>query len=88
MEPVGNDRLPQPVVSAVVTNALIHAGRDVDIRLRAFADHARPEVRDSGSNPPAPSPLASSEDENSEAEHGRGLLMVEALAEPWNSSPD
>ncbi|MEU1200023.1 SpoIIE family protein phosphatase [Streptomyces sp. NPDC005813] len=78
----------QLVISEIVTNALIHAGSDVDVRLRAYADHVRLEVRDSDSNPPVPSPLASSEESNSEAEHGRGLLIVEALAEPWDSSPN
>ncbi|MFF4693943.1 ATP-binding protein [Streptomyces sp. NPDC001307] len=71
-----------------MTNGLIHAGSDVDVRLRAFADHVRLEVRDSDSNPPVPSPLALREEENVEAEHGRGLLIVEALAGVWNSSPN
>ncbi|MGD1221659.1 SpoIIE family protein phosphatase [Streptomyces krungchingensis] len=78
----------QLVISEIVTNALIHAGSDVDVRLRAFTDHVRLEVRDSDSNPPVPSPLASSQESNSEAEHGRGLLIVEALTEPWSSSPN
>jgi GAF domain-containing protein/anti-sigma regulatory factor (Ser/Thr protein kinase) len=76
------------IVSEMVTNALIHAGSDVDVRLRAFADHLRLEVRDSDSNPPIPSPLSLTEEENAEAEHGRGLLIVEALADTWNSSPN
>jgi anti-sigma regulatory factor (Ser/Thr protein kinase) len=72
----------------VVTNALIHAGSDVDVRLRAFDDHVRLEVRDSRSNPPVPSPLALSEEDNAEAEHGRGLLIVDALGGEWNSFPN
>ncbi|MER5917404.1 SpoIIE family protein phosphatase [Streptomyces sp. NPDC001982] len=76
------------IASEIVTNALIHAGSDVDVRLRAFADHIRLEVRDSDSNPPVPSPLALSEEENTQAEHGRGLLIVEALSGSWNSSPN
>jgi GAF domain-containing protein/anti-sigma regulatory factor (Ser/Thr protein kinase) len=76
------------VVSETVTNALVHAGSDVDVRLRVFADHIRLEVRDSDSNPPVPSPLALAEEENAEAEHGRGLLIVETLADMWNSSPN
>lgn len=76
------------VVSEIVTNALIHAGSDVDVKLRAFADHIRLEVRDSDSNPPVPSPLAATEEGNAKAEHGRGLLIVESLAEMWNSSPN
>ncbi|TFV33762.1 ATP-binding protein [Streptomyces sp. T1317-0309] len=43
--------------SEMVTNALIHAGSDVDVRLRAFPDHVRLEVRDSDSNPPSPRPV-------------------------------
>lgn len=78
----------QLIVSEIVTNALIHAGSDVDVRLRAFDDHVRLEVRDSGSNPPVPSPLALDEEENAEAEHGRGLLIVEALGGAWYSSPN
>ncbi|MGW1761341.1 ATP-binding protein [Streptomyces mirabilis] len=78
----------QLIASEIVTNALIHAGSDVDVRLRAFADHVRLEVRDSDSNPPVPSPLALDEEENAEAEHGRGLLIVEALAGGWHSVPN
>ncbi|WP_406434380.1 SpoIIE family protein phosphatase [Streptomyces sp. NBC_01589] len=78
----------QLIASEIVTNALIHAGSDVDVRLRAFADHVRLEVRDSNSNPPVPSPLALDEEENAEAEHGRGLLIVEALAGGWHSFPN
>ncbi|MFD7405994.1 SpoIIE family protein phosphatase [Streptomyces sp. NPDC059866] len=76
------------VVSEIVTNALIHAGSDVDVRLRAFADHLRLEVRDSDSNPPIPSPLSLTEEENARAEHGRGMLIVESLVGEWNSSPN
>ncbi|MFJ9558884.1 ATP-binding protein [Streptomyces fuscichromogenes] len=76
------------VASEAVTNALIHAGSDVDVRLRAFPDHIRLEVRDSDTDPPVPSPLSLVEQENAQAEHGRGLMSVEALAESWNSSPN
>lgn len=78
----------QLVVSEIVTNALIHAGSDVDVRLRAYPDHVRLEVRDCDSNPPVPSPLVLAEEENAEAEHGRGLLIVEALASTWNTYPN
>ncbi|MER6345171.1 SpoIIE family protein phosphatase [Streptomyces sp. NPDC001595] len=78
----------QLIASEMVTNALIHAGSDVDVRLRAFDDHVRLEVRDSRSNPPVPSPLALSEEDNAEAEHGRGLLIVDALGGVWNSFPN
>jgi GAF domain-containing protein/anti-sigma regulatory factor (Ser/Thr protein kinase) len=74
--------------SEIVTNALIHAGSDVDVRLRAFTDHLRLEVRDSDANPPIPSSLSLAEDEIPEAEHGRGLLIVDAVADEWTSHPN
>ncbi|MEU8587266.1 SpoIIE family protein phosphatase [Streptomyces sp. NPDC048664] len=78
----------QLAVSEIVTNALVHAGSDVDVRLRAFPDRLRLEVRDSDSNPPVPSPLSVSEEGSAEAEHGRGMCIVQALAGQWNSSPN
>jgi anti-sigma regulatory factor (Ser/Thr protein kinase) len=78
----------QLLVSEVVTNALIHAGSDVDLRMRAFPDHVRVEVRDFASQPPVPYPFAASDEGVAEAEHGRGLFLVEALARAWNSSPN
>ncbi|MFJ4467587.1 SpoIIE family protein phosphatase [Streptomyces sp. NPDC089424] len=74
--------------SEIVTNALIHAGSDVDLRMRVFEDHLRLEVRDSDTNPPIPSSLSLTEEEAPEAEHGRGMLIVEALADEWTSYPN
>ncbi|MGW6961801.1 SpoIIE family protein phosphatase [Streptomyces chartreusis] len=74
--------------SEIVTNALIHAGSDVDLRLRAFEDRLRLEVRDSDTNPPIPSSLSLTQEEAPEAEHGRGMLIVEALADEWTSHPN
>jgi anti-sigma regulatory factor (Ser/Thr protein kinase) len=78
----------QLIASEIVTNALIHAGSDVDVCLRTFPDRVRLEVRDSDSNPPVPSPLTLAEEEKAESEHGRGLLIVEALSTAWNSTPN
>jgi anti-sigma regulatory factor (Ser/Thr protein kinase) len=74
--------------SEIVTNALVHAGSDVDVRLWAFTDHVRLEVRDSDSDPPVPSAPSLSEEGKSQAEHGRGLFLVDAVAGDWNSSPN
>ncbi|WP_406256026.1 ATP-binding protein [Streptomyces nigra] len=60
----------------------------MDVRLRAFEDRLRLEVRDSATNPPIPSPLSLTEEEAPEAEHGRGMLIVEALAGEWTSYPN
>ncbi|MFJ3339187.1 SpoIIE family protein phosphatase [Streptomyces sp. NPDC086766] len=75
------------LVSEVVTNALIHAHSEVDLRLREYADRIRVEVRDSDSYPPVPTALLEDETSNQEAESGRGLLIVDALALTWGSSP-
>ncbi|MGV9349425.1 SpoIIE family protein phosphatase [Streptomyces spiralis] len=74
--------------SEIVTNALLHADSVVDLRLRQFPDRIRIEVRDTAVAPPVPSSLAIADDEEAEqAEGGRGLMIVEHLAQRWGSSP-
>jgi anti-sigma regulatory factor (Ser/Thr protein kinase) len=75
------------LVCEVVTNALIHAHSEVDLRLREYPDRLRVEVRDSDPYPPVPTTLLEEEAGNQEAESGRGLLIVDALASTWGSSP-
>jgi len=76
------------ITSEAVTNALIHADSDVGVRLREYDDHVRLEVRDSDAHPPLPSAMSvSDEDEKAQAEHGRGLVIVDSLATAWGSSP-
>ncbi|MBL1101819.1 SpoIIE family protein phosphatase [Streptomyces coffeae] len=76
------------LATEVVTNALIHAHSDVDLRLREYPDRLRVEVRDSDPHPPVPTEiLTAGETDNQEAESGRGLLIVDALAADWGSSP-
>ncbi|MGW3247416.1 SpoIIE family protein phosphatase [Streptomyces sp. NPDC001070] len=74
------------MASEVVTNALLHADSYVELQLRLYPDRIRLEVRDSDVTPPVPSSLSACEEENAQAEHGRGLLIVDALGE-WGSSP-
>ncbi|MFE9611378.1 SpoIIE family protein phosphatase [Streptomyces sp. NPDC006012] len=78
----------QLLTSEVVTNALVHAGSDVDIRIRFLGDRVRLEVRDEDTDPPVPALYSLSEEGSSRAEHGRGLFLVEALACAWNTSPN
>ncbi|MGW5497820.1 SpoIIE family protein phosphatase [Streptomyces olivaceoviridis] len=75
------------ITSELVTNALIHAGSDVDLRLRAFGDRVRLEVRDADSDPPVPTAYSLTDEGSARAEHGRGLYLVDALAHTWNTSP-
>ncbi|MFE7794536.1 ATP-binding protein [Streptomyces sp. NPDC057460] len=76
------------IVSELATNALIHADSDVEVRLREYGDRIRMEVRDSDPAPPVPSFLVTSGGENQIAEHGRGIIIVEALASVFGSSPN
>ncbi|MEU4897328.1 SpoIIE family protein phosphatase [Streptomyces sp. NPDC021722] len=75
------------MASEIVTNALVHADSAVDMRLHEYDRYIRLEVRDSDVTPPVPSSFLTSEEENSQAEHGRGLVIVDTLATNWGSSP-
>lgn len=75
------------MASEMVTNALIHARSGVDFRLREYPDRIRVEVQDSDPNPPIPTTLLEDETRNEQSETGRGLLIVDALALAWGSSP-
>lgn len=76
------------LVSEVVTNSLVHAGSEVDLRLRNYPDRLRVEVRDSSPRPPVMAAIVGAEEAvNDEAESGRGMLIVDALAAAWGTSP-
>jgi anti-sigma regulatory factor (Ser/Thr protein kinase) len=76
------------LASEVVTNALIHAHSDVDVLLREYPGRLRVEVRDNDPHPPVPAPVLDLEEAGAEeAESGRGLIIVEAVADAWGSSP-
>ncbi|WP_317447138.1 SpoIIE family protein phosphatase [Streptomyces collinus] len=77
----------QLVTSEIVTNALIHADSDVDLRLREYPDHLRLEVRDTDPTPPVPASITLTDDTNEHAEHGRGLIIVDSLSSEWGNSP-
>jgi anti-sigma regulatory factor (Ser/Thr protein kinase) len=65
------------LVSELVTNAIQHAGGE--LRLRLQRDRALLcEVCDSTPNPPELREFSAT------AEHGRGILLVNALADKWN----
>ncbi|MFF3243786.1 SpoIIE family protein phosphatase [Streptomyces sp. NPDC002870] len=76
------------LVSEIVTNALIHGQSAVDVRIRKYEDRLRVEVRDNEPHPPIPAAILDIEEtRNDEAESGRGLLIVDAIASDWGSSP-
>jgi anti-sigma regulatory factor (Ser/Thr protein kinase) len=76
------------LATEVVTNALIHAHSEVEVRVRGYPDRIRVDVRDSDPHPPVPAAILTADAAgNQAAESGRGLLIVEMLAAAWGSSP-
>ncbi|HZQ76834.1 MAG TPA: response regulator [Acidimicrobiia bacterium] len=65
------------LVSELVTNAVVHAGSDVEVMVRLTATAARVEVTDASTNGVAP------RDATSEEDSGRGLALVGNLARRW-----
>ncbi|MEV7994030.1 ATP-binding protein [Streptomyces sp. NPDC086077] len=70
------------VVSELVTNAILHTASDVVVcELQDQDDLVRIAVRDQGCATGEPHPSSV----RAEEEHGRGLLLVDALAHAWGA---
>ncbi|MGW2822530.1 ATP-binding protein [Streptomyces sp. NPDC001443] len=70
------------VVSELVTNAIVHtASSRVVCELHDGDDRVRIAVRDEGCAPGEPHPSP----QRPEEEHGRGLLLIEALCHSWGA---
>jgi CheY-like chemotaxis protein len=69
------------VASELVTNAVVHAGTDCELRLVPGLGMLRVEVLDHGSM--APDPQLAGDHE----EHGRGLLLISMLSAAWGTEP-
>jgi signal transduction histidine kinase len=68
------------VVSELVTNAVIHAGTDIELTVSEHRRAIRIAVRDHGAELPV-------ERRDASAEHGRGLTIVDGLATAWGVLP-
>jgi anti-sigma regulatory factor (Ser/Thr protein kinase) len=69
------------LVSELVTNAVLHAGSEVEIRVTSGPTAVRVEVVDGSSRP------AVRRHFSAESSTGRGMLLVEALASGWGVEP-
>lgn len=73
------------VLSELFTNAVRHAhvptGREIETRFRLIRDHVRIEVHDASDEKPVRGPT------DVESSGGRGLLLVETLADSWDVEP-
>jgi PAS domain S-box-containing protein len=66
------------VTSELVTNAMVHGGAPVDVRLQRTGTRVVLEVQDD-----AASSLPRPQDPDDDDEHGRGLRIVETLSDEW-----
>ena len=69
------------LVSELVTNAVVHAGSEVEVLVRLTPETAWVEVTDSSEAPPAP------REASVEEASGRGLALVKAMARRWGVRP-
>jgi anti-sigma regulatory factor (Ser/Thr protein kinase) len=65
------------LVSELATNAVLHARSEFEVRLAAQPDRVRVEVSDGNSRLPSLAAVPA------DAYSGRGLLLVQELAEAW-----
>ena len=65
------------LTSEVVTNALLHAGTDIDVAARVDATGLRVEIGDGSPHLPSPRRYAAT------SGTGRGLLMLESMVDDW-----
>lgn len=65
------------LVSEIVTNALVHAGTDVEVSFSFVDGGLRIEVSDGSPHPPSPRSYGPS------AGTGRGLLLLEEMVDAW-----
>lgn len=70
------------LATELVANAVRHGRGPVTLMLNAGEDRVRVEVTDSSPAPPQP------QSRGPEAESGRGLQIVEALASRWGTTPN
>jgi len=80
---VGN--LAELVTSELVTNAVMHARTAMTVTLRLVDNRLHVAVRDGDPRPmqrPAPGNAGGPQDE-----HGRGLLLLDAMTDSWGCNP-
>ena len=70
------------MVSELVTNAVVHAEGDIQVRLLLSKQVLRVEVSDSSTSHPSPADPPRIFDES-----GRGIHVVASVARSWGSDP-
>ncbi|GGT17884.1 ATP-binding protein [Streptomyces purpureus] len=72
------------LATELVTNALIHTDHGAEVTATVAPDALRVEVRDHVAGLPGPSHAPYADD----GTHGRGLVLLQALADSWGVRPD
>ena len=73
-------------VSELVTNALLHAGAPIHVRVRGTREHPRVEVADGSHEPPTTVLAAGVDDDELMFTFGRGLQIVAQCSESWGAA--
>ena len=68
------------LASELATNALVHTGTDISVRLSLDREVLLVEVEDGSLELPRPIPITT------DSERGRGLVVVQALSQKWGAT--
>ncbi|WP_353945449.1 ATP-binding protein [Streptomyces sp. HUAS MG91] len=77
----GRTEIAELLTSELVTNALVHTDRDAELVATVGPRGLRVEVRDAAAR--RPRLRVPNADDGTHSTHGRGLLLVQSLADAW-----
>ncbi|EKX69075.1 ATPase/histidine kinase/DNA gyrase B/HSP90 domain protein [Streptomyces ipomoeae 91-03] len=77
----GKSEIAELLTSELVTNALVHTDHDAVLTATVSPGGLHVEVRDFVGR--RPKPRVPNADDGTHATHGRGLLLVQSLADAW-----